>query len=116
MGDEVCGWGLVDRHPSQLHEAALEGLLMFVLLWLLTHRLGVLRRAPVATGAFMLLCGPFRIFVEFFRMPDAAIGYLLGTERVTMGMVLSLPLLAIGVILLARGWPGRCPFPSRWTG
>lgn len=55
----------------------------------------------------MLLYGLFRIFVEFFRMPDAAIGYLLGTEWVTMGMVLSLPLLAIGVILMACGWSGR---------
>lgn len=110
----VPGGGPVDRHPSELYETALEGLLMLVLLWLLTHRLGVLRRAPVATGAFMLLYGLFRIFVEFFRMPDAAIGYLLGTEWVTM--VLSLPLLAIGVILTAWGWSGRCPVPSRWTG
>ncbi len=79
------------RHPSQLYEAALEGIVLFLILRLLTHRFKALGRPRLVGGAFIFLYGSARIFVEFFRMPDAQLGYLLGTGWLTMGMVLSIP-------------------------
>ncbi len=88
------------RHPSQLYQAALEGLLLFVVLWLLVHRFRALERPWLATGAFLAGYGLARIIGEAFRMPDAHIGFLWG--GVTMGMLLSLPMLAAGLALVAR--------------
>lgn len=89
------GGGPLPRHPSQLYEAALEGVLLFIVLRLLTHRRGLLSKPGFLAGAFACGYGLSRIAVEFFRMPDAQIGYLaFGT---TMGMVLSLPMIAAGV-------------------
>jgi len=87
------------RHPSQLYEAALEGLLLFFLLRLLTHGSGALARPGLVTGVFMAGYGLARLVVEFFRMPDEQIGYLAG--GVTMGQVLSLPLILAGLAVLA---------------
>jgi phosphatidylglycerol---prolipoprotein diacylglyceryl transferase len=88
------------RHPSQLYEAVLEGLALFLAVRVATHRCGALARAGRASGVFALIYGLSRIFVEFFRVPDAQIGYLSGF--LTMGMVLSLPLVAVGIWLLWR--------------
>ena len=88
------------RHPSQLYEAVLEGLVLFLLVRIATHRFGALQHAGRASGIFALWYGLARIIVEFFREPDAHLGYFLGF--ITMGMILSLPLCAIGIWLLLR--------------
>ena len=108
INDELWGrvttvpWGVVfpgagplPRHPSQLYEAALEGVVLFVVMVLLARR----KRANGALLGWMLtLYAVFRIFVEFFRQPDIQVGFLFG--GVTMGQLLSLPVLAAGVGLL----------------
>ncbi len=88
------------RHPSQLYEAVLEGLVLFFAVRIATHRFGAFARPGLASGVFALGYGLSRIFVEFFRVPDKQIGYLSGF--VTMGMVLSLPLVLVGIWLLWR--------------
>ncbi len=96
----------IARHPSQLYEALLEGLVLFVVLRIATHRFHVLQHPGRAAGIFALGYSLSRIFIEFFREPDANLGYLAG-GFVTMGMVLSLPLVAIGLWLIRRStrWP-----------
>ncbi|MDI7860892.1 prolipoprotein diacylglyceryl transferase [Rhizobiaceae bacterium n13] len=93
--------GPFTRHPSQLYEAGLEGVALFLLLRLLTHHFNALKSPGLVTGAFISFYAVSRIFVEFFREPDAQIGYLAG-NWLTMGMVLSLPMLAIGIWAMAR--------------
>lgn len=88
------------RHPSQLYEAGLEGLLIFIMLQL-AIRAGALTRPGTVAGLFVFLYGCARIFVEFFREPDPQLGYLAG-GWLTMGMLLSLPMLAVGLALVAR--------------
>jgi phosphatidylglycerol:prolipoprotein diacylglycerol transferase len=92
------GGGPFPRHPSQLYEATLEGLVLFVLLAILV-RAGALKRPGAITGAFMLFYGIARFICEFFREPDVQIGYLWG--GLTMGMLLSLPLMLVGLVFLA---------------
>lgn len=84
------------RHPSQLYEALLEGLVLFALLRVFTHALGGLARPGLVAGVFIAGYGAARILVEFFRVPDAHIGYLAG-GWLTMGMVLSLPMVMLGL-------------------
>ena len=91
------GAGPLARHPSQLYEAMLEGLVLFVVLALMM-RAGALRRPGMILGAFSLSYGLFRVFCEFFREPDPQLGFLWG--EVTMGMLLSLPLIVVGVWLI----------------
>jgi phosphatidylglycerol---prolipoprotein diacylglyceryl transferase len=93
-------------HASQLYEAALEGLVLFFILWLFTARLRP-RLAP--TGLFLLCYGVFRFLVEFVRVPDHDRGYLL-FDWVTMGQILSLPMIIVGAILLAIAY--RRPVPT----
>jgi phosphatidylglycerol:prolipoprotein diacylglycerol transferase len=88
------GAGPQPRHPSQLYEAGLEGLLIFLLLWLMI-RAGALKRPGLVTGAFAVLYALARSFAELFREPDAQLGFLWG--GMTMGMLLSLPLLLAGI-------------------
>ena len=90
-------------HPSQLYEAALEGLLLFLILWFYSARP---RPLMAVSGLFLLGYGIFRLAVEFVRMPDAHIGYLAG-EWFTMGMLLTLPMIAFGLILLALAYSKR---------
>jgi phosphatidylglycerol---prolipoprotein diacylglyceryl transferase len=87
------------RHPSQLYEAGLEGVVLFVLLFLLV-RAGALKRPGLILGAFALLYGLARCVCEFFREPDPQLGFLWG--GLTMGMLLSVPLMIAGVILIAH--------------
>jgi len=91
------GAGPLPRHPSQLYEAVLEGLVLFGVLWWLSRR-----RQPdgLITGAFIGLYGVFRFVVEFFREPDAQLGYVLGPF--TMGQILSAPLVLVGAWLVWR--------------
>lgn len=105
-------WGVVfpyagdtPRHPSQLYEAMLEGLIMFLLLRLATHYFKVLVYPGMVAGIFFMWYGTGRILVEFVRLPDAQIGYLYG-GWLTMGMVLSFPMIAIGLIVALTA-PGR---------
>ena len=88
----------VPRHPSQLYEAFLEGIVLFLLLYVLVRR-GWLERPGAIGGAFLAGYGVARIVVEFFREPDAHLGFLLGFT--TMGQVLSLPLVIAGAALIA---------------
>ena len=88
------------RHPSQLYEALLEGLVLFLVLRFLSHRMLKLRTPKFIGGAFICGYGLSRIFVEFFRVPDAQIGFLAG-GWLTMGMVLSMPMVLAGIWAMA---------------
>lgn len=98
--------GPLPRHPSQLYEAILEGLVLFLVLRFVTHRADGLTRPGFVSGAFVAGYGLSRIVVEFFREPDAHIGYLVG-GWLTMGMVLSLPMVLLGVWAMATARPSR---------
>jgi phosphatidylglycerol---prolipoprotein diacylglyceryl transferase len=87
--------GPLPRHPTQLYEALLEGLVLFLLLRFLSHSRFKLKTPGFIGGAFMAGYGLCRIAVEFVREPDTQIGYLAG-GWLTMGMVLSLPMIAAG--------------------
>ena len=91
------GAGPGPRHPSQLYEAGLEGVGLFVLL-AVAIRLGALKRPGLSTGLFAAGYALARIASEFFRQPDPQLGFLFGGA--TMGMLLSLPLLAVGLALI----------------
>ena len=86
------------RHPSQLYEAGLEGLFLFLLLSWMAFRHGAYRVPGLVTGTFIAAYGLARFSVEFFREPDAHIGFLAGW--LTMGMILSLPMVAVGAALI----------------
>jgi phosphatidylglycerol:prolipoprotein diacylglycerol transferase len=86
------------RHPSQLYEFALEGIVMFAVLWLYSRRP---RPRYAISGLFALLYGLFRFGVEFVREPDVQLGFI-AFDWLTMGQILSLPLIAIGLFLLWR--------------
>ncbi|KRD52863.1 prolipoprotein diacylglyceryl transferase [Ensifer sp. ENS10] len=89
------------RHPSQLYEAALEGLVLLGVLSWFIYRRQALKSPGLVTGIFVLGYALSRIFVEFFREPDAQIGYLVG-GWLTMGMVLSLPMALAGIWAITR--------------
>lgn len=82
------------RHPSQLYEAGLEGVALLVLMWVLAYRGKWLRSPAFLSGAFVAAYGAARTFSEFFREPDIQIGFLSG--GLTMGMLLSIPMILIG--------------------
>ncbi len=87
--------GPLPRHPSQLYEAFFEGLVLFIVIWIYTNKQ---RPVMAPTGLILFLYGCFRFFVELFRMPDAHLGYL-ALDWVTMGQILSLPMIIIGAAL-----------------
>jgi phosphatidylglycerol---prolipoprotein diacylglyceryl transferase len=99
--------GPLPRHPSQLYEAALEGVLLFAVLTLMVRR-GALRRPGLIIGTFAIGYGLARIFSEFFREPDPQLGFLWG--GLTMGMLLSLPMIAAGIAFVL--WALRRPRTS----
>jgi phosphatidylglycerol---prolipoprotein diacylglyceryl transferase len=96
------GAPLIARHPTQLYEAGLEGALLFTILWLYTRKQ---RPRYMPAALFMVCYSVARITVEFVRLPDTQIGYFAG-DWLTMGQLLSLPMLLAGVVLLvlARRW------------
>ena len=103
---ELHAQGALDafaRHPSQLYQAVLEGIVMASILWWFSRRP---RPRYAVGGLFALLYGLFRFLVEFVREPDAQLGYL-AFGWLTMGQVLSLPLIALGLFWLA--WSRRQP-------
>ncbi|MEN3148294.1 prolipoprotein diacylglyceryl transferase [Neorhizobium sp. IRAMC:178] len=94
--------GPFSRHPSQLYEAGLEGIVLVLVLALMIFRFKALKVPGTIAGTFVIGYALCRIFVEFFREPDAQLGYLLGTNWLTMGMILSLPMIAAGVWAILR--------------
>ena len=92
--------GSAPRHPSQLYEAALEGAVLFALLMLLRCRSRLAEKAGALSGAFLLGYASARFGVEFFREPDAYLGFL--AAGLTMGQWLCLPMALIGLYLLLR--------------
>jgi phosphatidylglycerol:prolipoprotein diacylglycerol transferase len=96
------------RHPSQLYEAFLEGVVLFLVLLVLDRVFGARRRGGVITGTFLIGYGLARIAVEFFRQPDQQLGFLF-FNIVTMGQVLSVPLVLVGLWLVIRAKPVTAP-------
>jgi phosphatidylglycerol:prolipoprotein diacylglycerol transferase len=97
------GGGPEPRHPSQLYEAALEGILLFVLLHVVARYSTARLRYGMVSGLFLIGYGSARIIVEFFRQPDSNLGYLFGF--VTMGQLLSVPMILLGIWLMVRAKP-----------
>src|SRR3954453_4390244 len=89
------------RHPSQLYEAALEGVLLFAVLAIMV-RMDALKRPGLILGSFIAIYGIARIIGEFFREPDPQLGFLWG--GLTMGMLLSVPMIIAGAILIVMAW------------
>ena len=100
-------WGMVfpyvdklPRHPSMLYEALLEGPVLFTLLWLYSSRP---RPTMAVSGLFLLGYGCFRFLVEFVRQPDIQLGYL-AFGWVTMGQILSAPMIVFGIVLMVLAY------------
>ena len=93
--------GPVPRHPSQLYEAGLEGILLFTVLAVMI-RFGALKRPGLILGSFITLYACARITGEHFREPDPQLGFLWG--GLTMGTLLSLPMVIAGIILIVKAW------------
>jgi len=90
--------GEVPRHPSQIYEALLEGLLLFTILFFLSKSKKVRECQGLLTGVFISGYGICRFIVEFFREPDFQIGYIMNIA--TMGQILSLPMILIGLYII----------------
>lgn len=108
-------WGVVfggaagsfPRHPSQLYEALLEGVLLFIILFALSRKVPARPRGTFI-GVFLTLYGCFRFLIEFVRQPDAQLGYLYG-GWLTMGQVLSVPLIVAGVVVFIWAMKHKLP-------
>lgn len=94
--------GYLPRHPSQLYEALCEGLIMFVVLNILWNNKWVRDRVGFVSGMFAVLYGSFRLLLEQFREPDVQLGFFF--KYVTMGQMLSIPLIVIGLIACCRAF------------
>ncbi len=99
-GGGVCLAGASPRHPSQLYEAALEGVVLFLVLFWGVRAKGWLRQPGRVAGAFLILYGFFRIALEMVRNPD--LGMPVFPLGLTMGMILSLPMILAGAFLFSR--------------
>ena len=97
------GGGPFPRHPSQLYQAGLEGLALFVIMHLLWRNTAIRGRPGMLTGCFLIGYGVFRSVAEFFRQPDVFIGFLAGGT--TMGQWLSLPMILFGLYCIWRAKP-----------
>jgi phosphatidylglycerol---prolipoprotein diacylglyceryl transferase len=92
--------GPLARHPSQLYEAGLEGLLLFIILWFYSAKA---KPIGAISGLFLLAYGCFRFLVEFVRIPDQQYGYF-AFDWLTMGQILSLPMMMIGLYWIVRAY------------
>ncbi len=101
--------GPLPRHPSQLYEAGLEGILLFAILAVMI-RMGALKRPGLILGSFIAIYGFARITGEFFREPDPQLGFLWG--GLTMGMLLSVPMIIVGAIIIVTAWRRNAPEPT----
>ena len=99
--DGTCIAGPLPRHPSQLYEATLEGVVLFLILRVATHRAHCLTRPGQLTGLFLLFYGLFRIALENVRMPDEGLRDL--PFGLTVGILLSVPMVLAGALLVWRG-------------
>ncbi len=99
--------GQLPRHPSQLYEAVLEGIVIFLVLFALSRK-NPPRPRGTFTGTFLLMYGIFRFLIEFVREPDAQIGYLAG-GWFTMGQLLSIPLMIVGIACLIYAAKKKLP-------
>ena len=113
IGGELWGrttdapWGMVfpgagdlPRHPSQLYQAALEGVALFVILWWVSSKP---KPRYVVTGTFGMFYGLFRFIIEFFRQPDQHLGFI-AFDWLTMGQLLSLPMILLGALMIMWGY------------
>ncbi len=95
-------WGVIfnneefPRHPTQLYEAFLEGIVLFIAMLFLYKKTNVMKKHGMLTGIFFILYGVLRTVVELFRLPDTQLGYLFGTNWLTMGMVLCFAMVFVG--------------------
>jgi phosphatidylglycerol---prolipoprotein diacylglyceryl transferase len=101
--------GPLPRHPSQLYEAGLEGILLFALLAVMV-RMGALKRPGLILGSFITYYGFARIIGEQFREPDPQLGFLWG--GLTMGMLLSVPMIFAGAIIIITAWRREARTPQ----
>lgn len=88
------GGGLMPRHPSQLYEAVLEGVILSIVLWILKNRI---KTYGILSGVFIALYGLFRFIVEFYREPDSQLGYYFGF--LTMGQLLCFIMIIVGILV-----------------
>jgi phosphatidylglycerol:prolipoprotein diacylglycerol transferase len=102
--------GPLPRHPSQLYEAGLEGILLFTVLAVMI-RYGALKRPGLILGSFITLYALARIAGEHFREPDPQLGFLWG--GLTMGMLLSFPMVFAGIILIVMAWRRKQSNPAQ---
>ena len=116
IGGELWGrptdaaWGMIfphvdnlPRHPSQLYEIALEGIVLFIIIWWFSS---VIKPRMAVSGMFAILYGSFRFFVEFFREPDLHIGFI-AFDWLTMGQLLSMPMVIVGFSLLVFAYNNK---------
>jgi phosphatidylglycerol---prolipoprotein diacylglyceryl transferase len=101
--------GPIPRHPSQLYEAALEGVVLFTILAVMI-RMGALKRPGLILGSFISIYGIARIIGEFFREPDPQLGFLWG--GLTMGMLLSVPMIIAGALIIVAAWRRKAAEPT----
>ena len=107
IGVDFTGSGIM-YHPSQLYEALLEGLVIFLVLFALSRKSNPPRPRGFFLGTFLTLYGVFRILIEFVPLPDVQIGYFFGTWG-TMGQLLSLPMVVVGICLIAWSCVRKLP-------
>ena len=91
------------RHPSQLYEAFLEGLVLFIVMWAVALR-GGLKRPSLMVGIFFFGYGASRFFVEFFRQWDPQLSEMVATYGITMGQILSLPMIVLGLLMILNAY------------
>ena len=107
IGVDFTGSGIM-YHPSQLYEALIEGLVIFLVLFALSRKSNPPRPRGFFLGTFLTLYCVFRILIEFVRLPDEQIGYFFGTWG-TMGQLLSLPMVVVGICLIAWSCVRKLP-------
>ncbi|MCB2081851.1 MAG: prolipoprotein diacylglyceryl transferase, partial [Rickettsiales bacterium] len=91
------------RHPSQLYEAGMEGIFLFLILWLLATKTRVRNRGGILSGVFLCGYALFRCIAEFFREPDDQLGLFFDT--LSMGQLLSMPMFVVGILLIIYAKP-----------
>lgn len=106
----IDNWGMIfpyvdlqPRYPSQLFECLLEGIVLFLITWIYTSKPRPIR---AASGLFLICYGSFRFILEFFREPDPQLGFLFD-GWLTMGQLLSLPMILFGILFFAQAYRGK---------
>lgn len=109
-------WGVIfprggpePRHPSQLYEAGLEGVVLFIILFGLMHNKRIRDKSGIIAASFLLFYGLFRFIIEFFREPDIQLGFFF--DEVTMGQILSVPMMLVGGAIIL--WRAKCRTNSK---